>query len=104
MIGERGRHALAFHTRNLEAERDDQCRVHGGGEEGLEPRDEFVPPHAQSLRQRVRGRVLDLEVQGSGMRVDAGLDRDDNGFEDRRGAARLDRLGYSFKYSRSRLV
>jgi len=38
------------------------------------------------------------------MRVDAGLDRDDSGFEDRRGAARLDRLGYSFKYSRSRLV
>jgi hypothetical protein len=38
------------------------------------------------------------------MRVDAGFDRDDNGFEDRRGATRLDRLGYSFKYSRSRLV
>ena len=49
LIGERGRHALAFDTRHLETERDDQCRVHGGGEQGLEPRDQLVLPHAEAL-------------------------------------------------------
>ena len=43
-------------------------------------------------------------MQGSGVRIDAGLDRDDNRFDYRRGDTRLDRLDYSFKYSRSRLV
>ena len=44
-------------------------------------------------------------MQGSGLRVDAGFDRHDDGFDDGRdAAARFDRFDYSFKYSRSRFV
>ena len=90
MIGERGCHALAFHTRNLESERDDQGGVNGSREERLEPRDEFVLPHAEALRQRIGGRIFDLEVEcgNGGLWIDPGFDRYD----------------YSFRYSRSRLV
>ena len=90
MIGERGRHALAFHTRNLETERDDQRRVDRGREESLEPRDELVLPHAEALRERIGRRIFDLEVEcgNGGLWIDPGFDRYD----------------YSFRYSRSRLV
>ena len=49
LIGERGRHALAFDARHLESERDDERGVHGGREQRLEPRDELVLPHAEAL-------------------------------------------------------
>ena len=42
LVLERGRHALAFDPRNLEAEGHDQCRVDRGGGERLQPGDEFV--------------------------------------------------------------
>ena len=43
-------------------------------------------------------------MQGSSLRVDAGLDRHDDRFDDGRDAPWFDRLDYSFKYSRSRFV
>ena len=90
MIGESGRHALAFHAGDLKSERDDQGRVNGGREERLEPRDELVLPHAEALGKRISRWIFDLEVEGGdgGLWIDAGLNRYD----------------YSFRYSRSRLV
>jgi len=90
LIGERGCHALAFHTRDLESERDDERGVNGSREEGLEPRDEFVLPHVEALRERIGRWIFDLEVEcgNGGLWIDPGLDRYD----------------YSFRYSRSRLV
>ena len=43
-------------------------------------------------------------MQGGGLRVDAGFNRHDDGFDDGGEAPRFDRLDYSFKYSRSRFV
>jgi ferritin len=43
LVFERGRHALAFDTRHLEAERHDERRVNGSGRQRLEPGEDLFP-------------------------------------------------------------
>ena len=62
LIGERRRHALAFHARDLESEGDDQRGVDRGGEERLEPGDELVFPHVQPLHHHDGRLLFDLEM------------------------------------------
>ena len=70
LIGQRRRHALALDPRHLEAERDDERGVDGGGGQRLDPRDELVAPELEpaqitdersSISSANRGRLLRWE-------------------------------------------
>jgi glycosyltransferase involved in cell wall biosynthesis len=61
------------------------------GEQRLEPRDEFVPPDAQSLRQRIGRWILHFHVQGCDVRVNTRLDRNRDGLEQIGRRTRFDR-------------
>src|SRR5262245_58365429 len=105
LIFQRRRHAQAFDSRDLEAEGDDQCCVYRGREQRLEPGKQFVAPDVQLLHHPRRAVVVQRHLYRSG------------GFEQRRGGNSVRRqlqiverrglggeVGYSFRYSRSRLV
>ena len=74
LILQRRRHAHAFDARDLEAERDDQRGVDGGGRERLQPRDELFAEAVQPERRAVER--------------EARLDGGDRGDRRRRSAAR----------------
>jgi hypothetical protein len=102
LIGQRRRHALAFDARDLEAERDDQRRVHGGRRERPDPREELVAPHFEPAHHLLRV-LIDLQRQrrrraGPRERIARGLE------VGRRVFVAGVREDYSFRYSRSRRV
>src|SRR5712691_1243744 len=114
LVFERRRHAQALDACHLEAEGDDQRRVDGGGEQRLEPRDQLIAPDVDLLHHP-RAAVVELEPHvGLDSRFDALLRASrcvERGYPghrvDRRRdvqAVRRRELGYSFRYSRSRLV